>query len=34
VVVHERVLMNPSLVELQRVLDDYRIRPRCSTPAR
>ena len=27
VVVHERVLTNPSLVELQRVLDDYRIRP-------
>ena len=26
VVVHERVLTNPSLVELQRVLDDYRIR--------
>ena len=27
VVVHERVLMNPSRAELQRVLDDYGIRP-------
>ncbi|HKW48401.1 MAG TPA: hypothetical protein VJN70_13220 [Gemmatimonadaceae bacterium] len=27
VVVHERVLTNPTIVELQRVLDDYQIRP-------
>ena len=27
VVVYDRILMNPSRVELQRVLTDYRIRP-------
>jgi len=31
VVVHERVLTNPTRIELQRVLDDYQIRPEHET---
>jgi glutaredoxin len=32
VVVYDRILMNPSRVELQRVLTDYRIRPEVDAP--
>jgi glutaredoxin len=34
IVVHERVMTNPTLAELQQVLDDYNIRPQLSRPRR